>query len=156
MTGLPPIHQLDAGLLRVSAAQRAFIILRPFAAFAAYWIFAALTWWPAAALAVVVLMFLTYTSSSHDYVHRTLGLPRWLNELLLAVTELLCLRSGHSFRVTHLQHHRRFPAADDPEGYVAAQGFWQALLDDRSVESYPMETFCVRMVLCHSSRSDNH
>src|SRR5207247_1014471 len=73
------------------------------------------------------MMFLTYTSSSHDYAHRTLGLPRWPNEVLLALTELLGLRSGHAFRITHLHHHRRFPHEDDVEAYRAAQGFWRAL-----------------------------
>src|SRR5262249_55329627 len=84
-------------------------------------------WWPLALGSLVAMMFLTYASSSHDYVHRTLGLPRRANEWLLALTELLGLRSGHAFRTTHLHHHRRFPHEDDVEAYGAAQGFWRAL-----------------------------
>ncbi|MBY0503242.1 MAG: fatty acid desaturase [Bryobacteraceae bacterium] len=124
----PSIHELGADLLRVTNWQRTVVILRPLLAFATYWIFAYFHWWIPAVLAVVALMFLTYTSSSHDYVHRTLHLPRWANELLLAATELLGLRAGHAFRVTHLQHHRHFPAPEDPEGFPACRGLWPALL----------------------------
>jgi beta-carotene hydroxylase len=102
-------------------------MVRPFVACAGYWLFAAAGWWPAALASLAAMMFLTYTSSSHDYVHRTLGLPRRLNEPLLALTELLGLRSGHAFRVTHLHHHRRFPHEDDVEAHGAAQGLWRAL-----------------------------
>jgi beta-carotene hydroxylase len=124
---LPSIHELGEDLLTVSAAQRALIIARPFLACLGYWGFAALGWWPLALASLAAMMFLTYASSSHDYVHRTLHLTRAANEPLLAITELLGLRSGHAFRMTHLHHHRRFPHADDIEAYAAAQGMWRAL-----------------------------
>ncbi len=72
-------------------------------------------------------MFFTYTSASHDLVHRALHFPPLLNEFLLSALEAICLRSGHAFRLTHLQHHKRFPHDDDVEGAEAAKGFWNAL-----------------------------
>ncbi|HYT92255.1 MAG TPA: fatty acid desaturase, partial [Gemmataceae bacterium] len=38
------------------------------------------------------------------------------------------LESGHAYRLSHLQHHRRFPAPDDPEGDPARMSFWAAVL----------------------------
>ena len=124
----PPIYELDPDLLEVSARQRIVVLVRPFLACGLYWFFAARGLWAAALMSLAAMMFLTYTSSSHDYVHRTLGLPRLLNDYLLAVTELLGLRSGHAFRLAHLTHHRCFAGEEDVEAYAAAQGFWQALL----------------------------
>jgi len=127
-TPLPTIHGLGGSLLAVPSSRRALIIVRPFLAFLGYWVFATVGWWPLALGSLAAMMFLTYASTSHDYVHRTLGLPRHINEALLALTELLGLRSGHAFRITHLHHHRRFPHVDDIEAYTAAQGFGRALL----------------------------
>jgi beta-carotene hydroxylase len=73
-------------------------------------------------------MFITYVSTSHDLLHRTLGFSRRVNDTLLTFTEMLVLRSGHAFRLTHLQHHRYFPRDDDVEGLVARLSWWRALL----------------------------
>jgi beta-carotene hydroxylase len=124
---MPALRDLGDDLLVVPVWRRVLILVRPFLACAGYWIFAARGWWPLALASLVAMMFLTYAGSSHDYVHRTLGLPRIVNETLLALTELLGLRSGHAFRATHLHHHRRFPHRDDVEAWAAAQGFWRAL-----------------------------
>jgi beta-carotene hydroxylase len=124
----PLIHELGDDLLDVSAWQRLVVIARPFLACSLYWIFASRGWWWAALGSLAAMMFLTYVSSSHDYVHRTLGLPGFLNECLLTITELLGLRSGHAFRLVHLNHHRKFPGPDDVEAFAASQGFWRALL----------------------------
>jgi len=124
---LPTLRDLGRDLLTVSSAQRALVVARPFLACLGYWLCAALGRWPAALASLAGMMFFTYTSSSHEYVHRTLGLPRRTNELLLAMTELLGLRSGHAFRITHLHHHRRFPHPDDVEAFAASRGFLRAL-----------------------------
>jgi len=113
---LPTIHDLGGDLLTVSAARRALIIMRPFLACLGYWVFAALGWWLPALASLAAMMFLTYASTSHDYVHRTLGLGRGANDALLTVTELLGLRSGHAFQMTHLNHHQYFPHQEDIEG----------------------------------------
>jgi beta-carotene hydroxylase len=126
---LPRIEDLGRDLLRVSNGQRVLSVVRPLVCFAAYFVFAFNGWWAPAVAAVAGLMFITYVSTSHDLVHRTLGLPRGLNELLLAVIEGLVLRSGHAFRLTHLHHHRRFPEHDDIEGKAAHMSWWRALLE---------------------------
>ena len=125
---LPTLEELGVDLLRVSAGERAWSIARPLICFAAYFIFAGEGWWLPAVGSVAGLMFITYVSTSHDLLHRTLGFSRRINEVLLSLTELLVLRSGHAFRVTHLNHHRRFPAADDVEGAVARLPWGRALL----------------------------
>jgi beta-carotene hydroxylase len=125
---LPSIDELGRDLLSVSPLQRALSVLRPVACVAAYFIFAIMGWWIPAVCAVAGLMFITYISSSHDLLHRTLGYSRRTNELLLGFLELLALRSGHAFRVTHLCHHRHFPADEDIEGRVARMPLWRALL----------------------------
>jgi beta-carotene hydroxylase len=126
---LPRIEDLGRDLLRVSDGQRVLSVARPLTCFGLYFVFAAWGWWVPAVLAVAGLMFITYVSTSHDLVHRTLGLPRWLNEALLAVIEALVLRSGHAFRLAHLHHHRRFPEHDDIEGAAAHMSWWRALVD---------------------------
>jgi fatty acid desaturase len=103
---MPSLDELGRDLLATSPAQRAWSIARPLVCFAAYFIFAFAGWWIPAVLAVAGLMFITYVSTSHDLLHRTLGFSRTVNDALLALTESLVLRSGHAFRVTHLQHHR--------------------------------------------------
>lgn len=124
----PPLRLLGLDLLASSPWQKTVAIARPFICFAAAWVAALAGWWPASLAAIAALMFVTYASTSHDYVHRTLGLPRVLNESLLAVTEGLCLRCGHAFRLTHLQHHRHFPDHEDIESHGATTSLGRALL----------------------------
>ena len=125
---LPTLEVLGKDLLEVTPFQRIWSILRPVFCVAAYFVFAARGWWMPAVLAVAGLMFITYVSTSHDLLHRTLGFSRRVNDALLAFTEMLVLRSGHAFRLTHLQHHRHFPQDDDVEGLVARLPWWRALL----------------------------
>src|SRR5262245_22938445 len=103
--GMPPLRELGPDLLRVSRGRLLLTLALPFFCCAAYFGFAALGWWPAAVLAVVALSFVTYGSSSHDLVHRSLGLPGWVNDVLLCLVELLALRSGHAYQASHLHHH---------------------------------------------------
>jgi len=126
---VPPLRDLGDDLLRTSPVRRVATIAIPFLCTAAYFVFAAAGWWPLAVLAVMGLSFFTYGSTSHDLVHRTLGLPRWVNDLLLSATELLALRSGHAYQMAHLYHHAQFPDEDDVEGAAARMSFWRALLE---------------------------
>jgi beta-carotene hydroxylase len=76
--------------------------------------------WPVASLfAAAAYTFYSYGSTSHDLVHANLGLPRKLNHILLSIIELLGLRSGHAYMAAHLEHHARFPDANDTEGAAA-------------------------------------
>lgn len=125
---LPQLAELGYDLLETSLRQRILNMSRPFLWAGAYWIFAALGWWPLAIIAVM-LLFITIVASAHDLVHNALGLPSWLNDILLAGIGMLVLESGHAYKATHLQHHRMFPHQDDPEGDPARMGFWRAVAE---------------------------
>jgi beta-carotene hydroxylase len=114
-------------LLRISAWRRAITLSIPFACVGIYVLFASLRLWPLAILTLMYLSFATYGSISHDLVHRTLALPRRLNEFLLTAIELLAFRSGHAYRLVHLHHHARFPHDDDVEGAAAKMSFFRTL-----------------------------
>ena len=77
----------------------------------------------------MALSFVTYGSISHDLVHRSLGLPRTLNDLLLCVVELMALQSGHAYRAAHLHHHARYPQIDDVEATAARKSWLGALAE---------------------------
>ena len=129
MPQLPSIADLGTDLLRINSFQRITTLLIPFACVAGYGVFAMLRIWPLAVLCLVYLSFVTYGSISHDLVHRTLGLPRAVNEIFLTVIELLAFRSGHAYRLVHLHHHARFPHEDDLEGAAAKMSFWRTILE---------------------------
>jgi beta-carotene hydroxylase len=124
---LPTLTELGPDLARVTPWRRAASLALPFAWCGAYFAFAALGWQAAAVFALVALSFVTYGSTSHDLVHRNLGLPRAVNEVLLCLIELLALRSGHAYRAAHLHHHARFPHPDDIEGSAAGKSWLAAL-----------------------------
>jgi beta-carotene hydroxylase len=124
---LPSLADLGHDLLHTTTRHRLISLSRPFGFVALYIIFAALNWWPLAILSVM-LLFITIVASAHDLAHKVLGLPNWLNHILLALIGMLVLESGHAYQITHLQHHRRFPHDDDPEGDPAHMSFWKALI----------------------------
>jgi len=126
---VPSLRELGDDLLQTTPLRRAVTLALPFLCTAAYFACAARGWWPPAVLAVMALSFFTYGSTSHDLVHRTLGLRRWPNDLFLSATELLCLRSGHAYQLAHLHHHAQFPDGDDVEGAAARMSFVRALLE---------------------------
>jgi beta-carotene hydroxylase len=130
----PSLEEVGRDLLIVPAWRRAVSLVAPFVIAAAFFPLAARGWWIAALACPVLLSFLTYASISHDLVHRTLGLPKWLNEILLSAIELIAFRSGHAYRVVHLHHHARFPAADDLEGSAAAMGPIRALVEGLTLQ----------------------
>jgi beta-carotene hydroxylase len=127
--GLPSLDTLGRDLLVLPAWRRAISLSLPFLLVACFFVSAINGLWLAALACPVILSFITYGSISHDLVHRTLALPRWLNEPLLCAIELMALRSGHAYRFTHLHHHAHFPADDDIEARAARMSFVGALLD---------------------------
>jgi beta-carotene hydroxylase len=129
MNALPSLEALGRDLLVVPAWRKAFSLLTPFVLVGLFLLLASQGAWIPALACPVLFSFLTYGSISHDLVHRNLGLPRWLNEILLSVIELLAIRSGHAYRAVHLHHHARFPAADDIEGAAARMPLWRALVE---------------------------
>jgi beta-carotene hydroxylase len=128
-TGFPPLRELGPDLLRISRRQRVTTLVLPFACCGAYFGFSLVGWWPAAVFALAALNFVTYGSTSHDLVHRTLGLSRRVNDWLLCLVELLALRSGHAYQLAHLHHHASFPQADDIEASASRMSFLRALAE---------------------------
>jgi beta-carotene hydroxylase len=125
---LPTLDELGRDLLRVPRWRVAFSLAAPFALAAGYFSLALAGWWLPGVACVVALSFVTYGSVSHDLVHRSLGLPRRLNDILLTAVELLLLRSGRAYRLAHLNHHARYPdREDDPEAAAAHGSFWSAV-----------------------------
>jgi len=131
---LPSLEELGLDLLRVPLWRRVLSLVAPFVLVAAFFPLAVGGHWILALACPVLLSFLTYGSISHDLVHRTLGLPRWLNESLLCVIELIALRSGHAYRLSHLHHHARFPAEDDVEAAAARLPRMAALMDGLTLQ----------------------
>ena len=131
---VPPLRELGRDLVALTRRQKVTAVALPFACAGAYFAFAAAGWWPAAVLALVALSFLTYGSTSHDLVHRSMGLPGRANEALLCVVELLALRSGHAYRAGHLHHHATFPSPDDIEGAAARMTWYGALADGLTLQ----------------------
>ena len=139
----PSLDELGRDLLQVPASRRAVSLMVPFALTGLFFVFAARGLWLPALASPVVLSFLTYGSTAHDLVHRTLRLPPWLNEPLLCAVELICLRSGHAYRVSHLHHHARFPADDDLESAAIRLPLGRALLDGVTLQ-YRLFFFALR------------
>lgn len=124
----PTLDELGRDLLAVPGWRLAVSLAAPFMLAGGYFGFAFAGWWLPAVGCVVVLSFVTYGSISHDLVHRSLGLTRRVNDLLLSVIELLLLRSGRAYRLAHLNHHAGYPEPhDDPEAAAAHGTFWAAL-----------------------------
>jgi beta-carotene hydroxylase len=124
---LPSLCDLGDDLLGVTPLRRLITLSAPFLWMAGYFVFAAWHWWPLAVGSVMGLTFISYGSTSHDLVHRTLHLPARLNNLLLSVIELLSLRSGTAYRLSHLHHHRRLLGPDDIEGAAAHGSLLRAI-----------------------------
>jgi beta-carotene hydroxylase len=125
----PSLNELGEDLIHITTPQRVVSLTLPFVCVAAYFACAMREWWLPAIAALVLLSFFTYGSVSHDLVHRNLGLPRHANDWLLAIIELLTLRSGHAYRLAHLHHHARYPHDDDLEGAAAKMTWARTLLD---------------------------
>ena len=125
---LPSLSELGHDLLQVTRPRRLLTIGMPFAIMGGYAMFASLHWWPLAILCVMALCFITYGSSSHDLVHQTLGLRRGWNDFWLSFIELLSLRSGTAYRLSHLHHHQHPLHIDDLEGEAVRFSLIQTLL----------------------------
>lgn len=140
---LPPLRELGPDLIHLATSQRLITLGLPFVLSGSYFACALAGWWPAAVLSLVGLSFFTYGSTSHDLVHRSLGLPARTNDLLLCAVELLAIRSGHAYQAAHLHHHARFPADDDIEG-AAARMTWLGAIRDGLTLQYRIWWWAVR------------
>jgi beta-carotene hydroxylase len=125
----PSIKDLGIDLLTLSRFQLVSTFLIPFSFFFLYFVFAFNGLWIFAVLCTIGLSFTSYGSTSHDLVHENLKIHRHLNTFLLSLLELICFRSGHAYRLSHLYHHRRFPNEDDVEGAASRMTFIRTLLE---------------------------
>jgi len=123
---LPTLAELGPDLLVTTRRQRVVALARPFVGVACFVTVAWLGWWWLTPL-VVFGIFVAVVTVTHDVVHRTLGLSETASNRWLCVLGLVLLESGHSYRISHRQHHELFPSPDDPEGYPAELSFLGAL-----------------------------
>jgi beta-carotene hydroxylase len=114
----PALDDLGTDLLTTRRGQRRLALARPAIGVAAYVLAAALGFWWLTPL-IMFGIFVAVVTVTHDVVHRSIGLGPRAGECALFLCGLVLLESGHAYRATHLQHHRTFPSADDPEGYPA-------------------------------------
>jgi beta-carotene hydroxylase len=125
---LPSLTELGRDLVLLTRRQRWFALALPLGCVVGFAFFASMGYLTGAVLATVAYTFYSYGSTSHDLVHRSLGLPTWLNDILLSLIELAGLRSGHAYQAAHLHHHAQFPDLDDVEGAAAHGSFVGSLL----------------------------
>jgi beta-carotene hydroxylase len=125
----PSIKELGIDLLVLSKFQLFLTLVQPFIFFTLYFVFAINDYWVLATLSTMGLSFTSYGSTSHDLVHENLRLKKSINTILLSILELLCLRSGHAYRLSHLYHHKRFPHDDDVEGAASRMTLIRTLIE---------------------------
>jgi beta-carotene hydroxylase len=128
--GLPALRDITAQLHPVSTIEKWSVVAIPLMTMSAYFLFAAIGWYWAAFMSVFYLSFVTYGSCCHDLVHCNIGLTRKASSIWLSVIELLMMRSGTTYRVTHLNHHLRYPDfAADPEGRASYFSIWRTFAE---------------------------
>lgn len=125
----PTIKELGLDLLELTGLQKIWTIIKPFILFSLYFYFSFNEYWVLSVITIVILLFVTYVSTSHDLVHNSLRINKKLNNILLSIIEMLVFRSGHAFKICHLQHHRAFPGHNDIEGASAHMSFIKTLLE---------------------------
>jgi beta-carotene hydroxylase len=123
---IPTLNDLGCDLLTTTPRQRRMALARPFTGLLAYALAASIGLWILTPL-IVFLVFVAVVTVTHDVVHGTLGLSKRQTEWALFAMGAVLMESGHAYRVTHRQHHTRFPQEDDPEGYPAKIGLLGAL-----------------------------
>jgi fatty acid desaturase len=80
-------------------------------------------------IAVVVAFATCFAAfvQMHDALHDSLGLGKRGHAVVLSLSALLILKSGHALKATHLRHHGRCLGEDDPEGAPANWSLWRVL-----------------------------
>ena len=123
---LPSLNALGRDLLVTTSWQRRLALARPFVLLGLYGAVCALGLYWLAPI-IIFFIFVAIVTVTHDVVHGSLGLSRRETEVALFVFGAILLASGHSYRISHLQHHRVFPGDNDPEGDPARMTIWQAV-----------------------------
>lgn len=103
---------------QLTSTQRFIELARPWLLLVVYiWLSNTGLYLPAVAAAAVTC--LAGFVQMHDAIHHSLGLSKRANSLVLTISGLLLLKSGHALKVTHLRHHGRCLSDQDPEGAPA-------------------------------------
>lgn len=123
---LPQMHEIGKDLLDVHPLKRFWVLSRPFFFFVGY-ILTAAVWNPWVGLPFLLALFISNICAAHDVVHNCLKLSNRMSHCLLSLYGIIVMQSGHSFRITHLSHHRMFPSKEDPEGAASFGTVWEAL-----------------------------
>ncbi len=123
---LPSLNALGRDLLVTTSRQRWLALARPFVLLGLYALLCSFELFWLTPI-VVFLIFVAIVTVTHDVVHGSLGLGRRATEVALFVFGAFLLASGHSYRISHLQHHRVFPGENDPEGDPARMTLWGAV-----------------------------
>ena len=125
---LPRLADLGTDLLVTTRPRRIFTLSLPYVGIAPLFAGAWIAGWRWLTPLIVFGIFVAVVTSTHDVVHRSLGLGGRTTEVALFLLGAVLLESGHAYRATHLQHHRTFPSHEDPEGYPANLSALGALL----------------------------
>lgn len=83
---------------------------------------------PVVAAVATVALFLAGFAANHDALHGSLGLPRPVRDVAMALLGATMLLSGHAIRVMHLRHHARPLQRVDLEGIAAKMSLVRALV----------------------------
>lgn len=92
--------------LQLTNFQRTVELSRPWVLFLLYVATAAAGWW-IVAIPLAFASGLAGFIQLHDAIHRSLGLSKRGHDVVLMLSGLLILKSGHALQVTHLRHHGR-------------------------------------------------
>jgi len=84
-------------------------------------------WFPLA-LSASFIFFLAGLRQAHGAQHYSLGLPRLVQDCLLAVLSVVMLSSLHALQATHMHHHRHALDDSDMESVTARMRWWKAVL----------------------------
>lgn len=127
---LPSLKEINSQLKPVSIIEKWAVIINPLSTIILYFILAWFHWYVLAFFSLCYLSFVTYGSCCHDLVHANFGMSRKTCNFWLSFIEALLLRSGTTYRVTHLNHHQFYPDFDkDPEGRASYYSFFRTLLE---------------------------
>lgn len=127
---LPSFESLKSELPPITTWEKWSVVLIPLMTITAYFVFASLRWYVPALLTLVYLSFATYGSCCHDLVHGNIGISRRASNLWLSAIEFLMMRSGTTYRKTHLNHHLHYPDFEkDPEGRASYFSLFRTLLE---------------------------
>ncbi|MFB9862873.1 fatty acid desaturase [Rufibacter immobilis] len=111
-------RKISTSHFTLTRAQQIMELSRPWVLLAVYVLLAwQQLWWLAVPVAFATC--LAAFVQLHDSIHQSLGLTKKSHSLLLTLSALLLLKSGHALKVTHLRHHGQCLSEDDPEGEPA-------------------------------------